>query len=263
MRRYARQMVSYGRVVGGHYVNATVAISRKGELALNLGLKKTPNLTADAVAAWQEIISEARGGAAAAMTKVGQAMSLAVLPGVAGKAASAAVGSAADLAGGAPHTVRVDWADGKQSLIQLPDKLFQQLAIFLGERQIATVQPAVHAPAPPPPSMIGQLTKLAGAVRAPQTDVTEQIARLAGLRDQGVLTDWEFEAKKGELLGLAPQGAPIPVAAPPSPPSPPPPPASPATWAPDPHGRYELRYWDGSAWTSHVSTGGVQATDTV
>lgn len=32
-------------------------------------------------------------------------------------------------------------------------------------------------------------------------------------------------------------------------------------WAPDPYGRYELRFWDGSAWTEHVSRHGVQARD--
>jgi hypothetical protein len=35
----------------------------------------------------------------------------------------------------------------------------------------------------------------------------------------------------------------------------------PANWYPDPSKRYELRYWNGSAWTSHVATGGVQSTD--
>lgn len=39
------------------------------------------------------------------------------------------------------------------------------------------------------------------------------------------------------------------------------PPATPAQWVVDPTGRHELRYWDGSAWTSHVSDSGVQAAD--
>lgn len=34
-------------------------------------------------------------------------------------------------------------------------------------------------------------------------------------------------------------------------------------WAPDPHGRHELRWWDGSAWTAHVSDAGVAAVDPV
>lgn len=32
-----------------------------------------------------------------------------------------------------------------------------------------------------------------------------------------------------------------------------------AAWHPDPTGRHELRYWDGSQWTEHVSDGGVQS----
>jgi len=34
-----------------------------------------------------------------------------------------------------------------------------------------------------------------------------------------------------------------------------------ARWAPDPAGRFELRWWDGREWTDHVTTGGVPAND--
>jgi uncharacterized protein YxjI len=37
--------------------------------------------------------------------------------------------------------------------------------------------------------------------------------------------------------------------------------APPADWYPDPFGRFEMRYWDGAAWTAHVSTGGATSTD--
>jgi len=37
--------------------------------------------------------------------------------------------------------------------------------------------------------------------------------------------------------------------------------STPAAWHPDPTGRHELRYWDGNAWTAHVSNRGVQGTD--
>jgi hypothetical protein len=40
-------------------------------------------------------------------------------------------------------------------------------------------------------------------------------------------------------------------------------PTVPAAWQADPTGRFELRYWDGTAWTDHVSTKGVQQTDPV
>jgi uncharacterized Tic20 family protein len=36
---------------------------------------------------------------------------------------------------------------------------------------------------------------------------------------------------------------------------------TPPGWYPDPFGRYEVRYWDGNAWTANVSTGGVSAVD--
>ena len=35
----------------------------------------------------------------------------------------------------------------------------------------------------------------------------------------------------------------------------------PANWYPDPFGRHELRYWDGSRWTEHVASHGRQSTD--
>lgn len=36
-----------------------------------------------------------------------------------------------------------------------------------------------------------------------------------------------------------------------------------AAWHPDPTGRHELRYWDGSQWTEHVADQGVQSTSPV
>jgi hypothetical protein len=38
---------------------------------------------------------------------------------------------------------------------------------------------------------------------------------------------------------------------------------SPAAWHPDPTGRFDLRYWDGSLWTEHVLRGEEQSTDPV
>lgn len=39
--------------------------------------------------------------------------------------------------------------------------------------------------------------------------------------------------------------------------------AAPPGWHPDPHRRHQLRYWDGSSWTPHVSDGGVTAVDPI
>ena len=36
---------------------------------------------------------------------------------------------------------------------------------------------------------------------------------------------------------------------------------NPARWSPDPLGRHQYRYWDGSQWTEHVSDDGVVSTD--
>jgi uncharacterized protein YxjI len=36
---------------------------------------------------------------------------------------------------------------------------------------------------------------------------------------------------------------------------------TPADWYPDPIGRHELRYWDGTQWTEHVSSHGRQSVD--
>ena len=38
---------------------------------------------------------------------------------------------------------------------------------------------------------------------------------------------------------------------------------TPANWYPDPNKKHELRYWDGNAWTDHVSNNGIQSTDAV
>ncbi len=39
--------------------------------------------------------------------------------------------------------------------------------------------------------------------------------------------------------------------------------STPAGWHRDPHGRHQLRYWDGARWTDHVSDAGVTASDLV
>jgi hypothetical protein len=66
----------------------------------------------------------------------------------------------------------------------------------------------------------------------------------------------ELQTVAGPLSNAAPQSSPAPsatasVGAP----------SVPANWYPDPSKRYELRYWNGSAWTEHVASGGVQSVD--
>lgn len=72
--------------------------------------------------------------------------------------------------------------------------------------------------------------------------------------------------------GMAPAAeaaapAPMPMAPTPMSPTPTAPAAqasanqTPAGWYADPSARYELRYWDGNAWTEHVARNGQQFTD--
>ena len=59
----------------------------------------------------------------------------------------------------------------------------------------------------------------------------------------------------------APTPDPTPAYTPAPAPAAAPTPSVPAGWYADPAGRFELRYWDGTAWTEHVSRGGQQYTD--
>lgn len=213
-------MASYGRVIGGHYLNATVSPGIGSQLVVQSGLKRR-KLNEEQVVTWEEIVSDSKSGTVSA---VGQAVAGVVLPRFMSKTASAAVGATLDATMRPPHTVRVDWADGKQSLIKLPDKLFTHLGILLKSRQteIEEQTPVVVEadPAPVAPlSMTEQaLTQISGLLKnrlpvpatstldtlastpAPGPDVTEQLTKLAALRDSGIITDVEFTAKKSEIL---------------------------------------------------------------
>jgi hypothetical protein len=140
------------------------------------------------------------------------------------KAAPAAVGATLDTTMRPPRTVRIDWADGKQSLIKLPDKLVTHLALILKSRQTAIVEPtpaAVEAgPAPVaslsvteqalthlsgllkdrPPTPVTRTPEVLSSTPATEPDVTEQLTKLAALRDAGIVTEDEFATKKSELL---------------------------------------------------------------
>jgi len=177
-------MVGQGKVVGGHYINGTVSTGLKGDLVIQAGLKRR-KLTAAEVAEWAEMTTEPGGGSAAAGA-VGKIVAGAVLPGFMGKVAGAALDATLGSTALSPRTIRVDWSDGKQSLIRLPQKLFTHLTVVLKDRQAA----APLAPEGGP----------GAAQSAPQLDVAEQIGKLALLRDQGALTEEEFASKKGELL---------------------------------------------------------------
>ena len=177
-------MGGQGKVVAGHYINSVVLTSNKGDLVIQTGFRGR-KLNAAEVAEWEEIAAETGGGSTAAGT-VGKIVAGAVLPGLMGKVAGAALDASLGSTARPPRTIRVDWSDGKQSIIRLPERLFTHLTVVLKDRQAAaTLTPGPDHVATP---------------SAPQLDVAEQIGKLALLRDQGALTEDEFANKKGELL---------------------------------------------------------------
>jgi len=211
-------MVGYGRVVGGDYLNATVSTPVGSTLVLQAGFKFR-KLTPDNVAEWDEVVSDGKGNVVSA---VGKAVAGAVLPGQLGKAASAALGGVLDSMGPS-HVVDVGWADGKRSLIKLPDAMFKHLNLVLraqradpvelapgeGLASLQTERPTVTEQAF---SLVSGIVKERFPARtAPPSppadpkqqvpfDVVEQLTKLASLRDAGILTDDEFTTKKAELL---------------------------------------------------------------
>jgi hypothetical protein len=208
-------MVGYGRVVGGDYKGATVSTPVGSTLVVQAGLKFR-KLTPENVAEWDEVVTDGKGNPVGAVSK---AVAGAVFPGQIGKAASMAVGATFD-AMGSSHVVRVDWADGKRSLIKLPDGMFKHFQLVLeNQRALPTeASPGQVVPGPVEKPTVteqafslvsgiinGRLptpTKTPEADQAPVTtpDVIELISKLAALREAGILTHDEFNAKRAELL---------------------------------------------------------------
>lgn len=208
-------MVGNGRVVGGDYKGATVSTPMGSTLVVQAGLKFR-KLTPENVAEWDEVVTDGKGNPVGAVSK---AVAGAVLPGQIGKAASVAVGATFD-AMGSSHVVRVGWADGKRSLIKLPDGMFKHFELVLENQRALPTEPSPGQVVPGPgekPTVTEQAfslvsgiikdrlpipTKTPPADQAPVTtpDVTELISKLASLREAGILTDDEFSAKKAELL---------------------------------------------------------------
>ena len=208
-------MVGYGRVVGGDYKGATVSTPMGSTLVVQTGLKFR-KLTPENVAEWDEVITDGKGNPVGAVSK---AVAGAVLPGQIGKAASAAVGATFD-AMGSSHVVRVDWTDGKRSLVKLPDGMFKHFELVLEKQRALPTEPPPGQFVPEPlekPTVTEQAFSLVSGIikdRLPAPtktppadqepvatpDVTELISKLASLRESGILTDNEFSAKKAELL---------------------------------------------------------------
>ncbi|MFC8722257.1 SHOCT domain-containing protein [Kitasatospora sp. NPDC057198] len=199
-------LTNQGRVVGGHLAGGSV-LSGHGGLTVQHPRNpfKRPKLTAETVLEWEELpAGESIAGA------VGQVAAKTALPGRLGKAVGAGLGAAMR----SGRTVRVDWADGNQSVIELPEKLFTVFSVLLEGRQVVTdasarVESSELLPAQPgvtekildlASSVIQRGKQAAPAETAAQPDVVEQITKLAALHEAGILTDEEFAAKKTELL---------------------------------------------------------------
>lgn len=205
-----QELTGQGRVVGGHlaggivHSGGTTAFSKNGDLSIQHSSNpfKRHRINAETVSEWEEF--DAREGA---VGLIGQAAAMAALPGRVGKAVGAGVGAAFT----SGHTVRVTWADGKQSIIGFPEKQFMVLSILLKDLQVTTELSAQPEPNAPP----GVAEKIAGFASsllprgkqksasvedAPVPDAAEQIAKLASLHAQGILTAAEFTDKKAELL---------------------------------------------------------------
>jgi hypothetical protein len=58
------------------------------------------------------------------------------------------------------------------------------------------------APAPPAPDVAAAAAPAPDAPAALSDDVYEQLKKLGELREAGILTDAEFDAKKAQILGL-------------------------------------------------------------
>lgn len=206
-------MVGFGRVIGGDYKNAQISTPVGSTLVVQAGLKFKKIVPANVVA-WEEIPTDSKGNP---VGEVGKAVAGALLPGQLGKAASAAVGATFELMG-ASHLIRIDWADGKRSLVKLPDSMFKHLELVLEAQRVEPTESLVNAEAPVAEKatvtdkafdLVSGLIKdrmpapkspAAEVTATPQVDVAEQLHKLASLRDAGILTDEEFAAKKAELL---------------------------------------------------------------
>lgn len=206
-----QELTGQGRVVGGHLAGGTVLsggntpFSRNGDLAIQHSSNpfRRHKINAETVSEWEEL--DQRQGVAGAM---GRAAARAALPGAVGKAVGAGLGAAFD----SGHTVRVVWADGKQSIIGFPEKQFTVLSILLKDRQVTTELSAKLEADVPSAGVAEKVAGLASSVLqkgrqksatsddGPVPDATAQIAALAALHAQGILTDAEFSEAKAELL---------------------------------------------------------------
>lgn len=128
-----QELSGQGRVVGGHLSSGTVLSGGSAPFSKNSDLSiqhasnpfKRHKINAQTVTEWEELNPEE--GVTGA---IGRAAATVAIPGRIGKAVGAGLGAAMN----SGHAVRVTWADGKQSIIELPGKQFMVFSILLKDR---------------------------------------------------------------------------------------------------------------------------------
>ena len=75
----------------------------------------------------------------------------------------------------------------------------QSIELTDEDRAIVSSESGQAAPPSPQPA---QAAPVAAAAAAPQESYLDELERLAELRDKGIISDEDFEAKKRQLLGL-------------------------------------------------------------
>jgi uncharacterized membrane protein YdbT with pleckstrin-like domain len=85
--------------------------------------------------------------------------------------------------------------------VRHPEHVQKTLYVVREQDEQRRVQPA--APTPPPPAAPAPTAATSTAVSAPTgtAPVADELAKLATLRDQGVISESEFQAQKARLLG--------------------------------------------------------------
>ena len=78
----------------------------------------------------------------------------------------------------------------------MQDLGIQSIELDENDQAVIAQETGGVAPAPPAPSAP------AAEAAQPESSYLDELERLASLRDQGIISDEEFEAKKGQLLGL-------------------------------------------------------------
>jgi len=118
-------------------------------------------------------------------------------------------------------------------------------------------EPAPVAAAEPEPAPVEEPAGWAAAVETPSV-IAPSAAETVHIEPEPMVVSRESDMQPAAVATVT-EAQPAPQAAPQ--PEPQPVVTTPAGWYPDPSGRYELRYWNGTAWTEHVARGGQQYTD--